>query len=109
VTGYAVGLPHHRGRDGVIWYGGGKLAADLTLPKLRGRWDLRPRSTGPSARTAPHRPATYPGGPAPLVMATTQASSAAEGRRDTPGIARCRKFPTVKSRSNDLDPGYRIR
>ena len=39
VTGYAVGLPHHTGKDGgVIWYGGGKLAADLTLPKLRARW-----------------------------------------------------------------------
>jgi len=39
VTGYAVGLPHHRNRDGgVIWYSGGKLAADLTLPKLRTRW-----------------------------------------------------------------------
>src|SRR5262249_48294224 len=45
VTGYAVGLPHHRGRDGgVIWYGGGKLGARLTLPKLRGRWE--PRSRG---------------------------------------------------------------
>jgi hypothetical protein len=45
VTGYAVGLPHHRGRDGgVIWYSGGKLAADLTLPKLRGRWELHSRS-----------------------------------------------------------------
>ena len=39
VTGYAVGLPWHTARDGgVIWYGGGKLAADLTLPKLRTRW-----------------------------------------------------------------------
>ena len=39
VTGYAVGLPHHTGKDGgVIWYGGGRLAADLTLPKLRARW-----------------------------------------------------------------------
>lgn len=39
VTGYAVGLPRHTGKDGgVIWYGGGKLAADLTLPKLRARW-----------------------------------------------------------------------
>ncbi len=38
VTGYAVGLPHQRSRDGsVIWYGGGKLAADLTLPRLRCR------------------------------------------------------------------------
>ena len=39
VTGYAVGLPQHASREGgVIWYGGGKLAADLTLPKLRRRW-----------------------------------------------------------------------
>ena len=36
-------------------------------------------------------------------------SSAAEGRRDTPGIAGCRKILTVKPRSNDLEPGYRIR
>jgi hypothetical protein len=39
VTGYAVGLPRHTANgDGIIWYGGGKLAADLTLPKLRRRW-----------------------------------------------------------------------
>jgi hypothetical protein len=39
VTGYAVGLPGHTARDGgVVWYGGGKLAADLTLPRLRARW-----------------------------------------------------------------------
>ena len=39
VTGYAVGLPHHVARDGgTVWYGGGKLAADLSLPKLRRRW-----------------------------------------------------------------------
>jgi hypothetical protein len=39
VTGYAVGLARHTARDGgVIWYGGGKLAADLTLPKLQARW-----------------------------------------------------------------------
>ncbi len=45
MTDYAVGLPHHPGRDGgVIWYGGRKLAADLTLPKLRGRWELHSRS-----------------------------------------------------------------
>ena len=39
VSGYAVGLPQHTTRDGgTVWYGGGKLAADLTLPKLRQRW-----------------------------------------------------------------------
>jgi hypothetical protein len=54
LTGYAVGLPHHRGRDGgVIWYSGGKLAADLTLPKLRGRWELHSRSTEQSASNRP--------------------------------------------------------
>jgi hypothetical protein len=40
VTGYAVALPVHRNRGGErVWFGGGRLAADLTLPKLRARWD----------------------------------------------------------------------
>jgi hypothetical protein len=48
VTGYAVGLPAHTASDGsVIWYGGGKLAADLTLPKLRARW-AAPPAGGPA-------------------------------------------------------------
>ena len=39
VIGYAVGLPRHTAKGGrIVWFGGGKLAADLTLPKLRGRW-----------------------------------------------------------------------
>ncbi|WP_157430162.1 relaxase/mobilization nuclease domain-containing protein [Actinomadura oligospora] len=39
VTGYAVALPAYRTASGpAVWYGGGKLAADLTLPKLRTRW-----------------------------------------------------------------------
>ena len=42
ITGYSVGLASHTNRDGrVIWYGGGKLAADLTPPKLRQRWNPR--------------------------------------------------------------------
>ena len=44
VTGYAVALPHDTTRAGArVWFGGGKLAADLTLPKLRSRW----QATGP--------------------------------------------------------------
>jgi len=40
VTGYAVGKAQHTNADGgVVWYSGGKLAADLTLPKLRHRWN----------------------------------------------------------------------
>jgi hypothetical protein len=32
ITGYSVGLTCHTNQDGgVIWYGGGKLSADLTL------------------------------------------------------------------------------
>jgi hypothetical protein len=39
VTGYSVALPHDTTGPGEpVWYGGGKLAADLTLPKLRCRW-----------------------------------------------------------------------
>jgi hypothetical protein len=39
VTGYAVALPGDAGRDGgPVWFGGGKLAADLSWPKLRTRW-----------------------------------------------------------------------
>jgi hypothetical protein len=49
VTGYAVGLPEHTASDGgVIWYGGGKLAADLSLPKLRRRWTSAAAGDGAS-------------------------------------------------------------
>jgi len=40
VTGYAVALAGDTGRaGGPVWFGGGKLAADLSLPKLCARWD----------------------------------------------------------------------
>jgi hypothetical protein len=39
VTGYSVALPGDTARGGgPVWYGGGKLAADLSWPKLRQRW-----------------------------------------------------------------------
>jgi len=39
VTGYSVALPGDTTRDGTaVWYGGGKLAADLSWPKLTQRW-----------------------------------------------------------------------
>jgi hypothetical protein len=41
VTGYAVALHGDTGRDGnPIYFGGGKLASDLSLPKLQRRWNL---------------------------------------------------------------------
>jgi hypothetical protein len=53
VTGYAVALPTDTaGSGGPVWYSGGKLAPDLTLPKLRHRWNGQ--TTGPSeGRAAP--------------------------------------------------------
>lgn len=48
VTGYAVGLDGHTTAAGnIVWYGGGRLAPDLTLPRLRSRW-----STGTPPTTA---------------------------------------------------------
>jgi hypothetical protein len=39
ITGYAVSLLGDTTAKGVpVWFGGGKLAADLTLPRLRRRW-----------------------------------------------------------------------
>jgi hypothetical protein len=59
ITGYSVGLACHTNRDGgVVWYGGGKLAADLTLPKLRRRWSSR-NATAARRITAEERNAAY--------------------------------------------------
>ena len=46
VTGYAVALPEDSTRNGEpVWYGGGKLAADLSWPRLAQRWTARPGRT----------------------------------------------------------------
>lgn len=56
VTGYAVGLEGHRGVDGPILYGGGSLAADLSLPKIRARFQgivgVEPQDGGGVGRIA---------------------------------------------------------
>ena len=57
VTGYAVALPGDTAKAGApVWYGGGKLAADLTLPKLRRRW---PRPGRGDRFTAAERSAAW--------------------------------------------------
>jgi hypothetical protein len=56
VTGYAVGLPTDTaGSGGPLWYSGGKLAPDLTLPKLRHRWNGQAAGSagGPAAPLTP--------------------------------------------------------
>ena len=69
VTGYAVGLPGHDGGDGSpLWYGGGRLAAGLTLPRLRRHWSASCRRgsgrrgterSGAFRFTAPERDAIF--------------------------------------------------
>jgi hypothetical protein len=101
ITGYAVGLPGHTARDGgVVWYGGGKLAADLTLPKLRARW------TGAAARGDPFDGA---GVPAALVRGAlrTRVTQAAEQAADEAGFfAALREVGMlVRLRFSETDPG----
>ena len=52
VTGYSVALPGDTTKDGgPVWYGGGKLAADLSWPKLRQRWTPHRATPGRRVRT----------------------------------------------------------
>jgi hypothetical protein len=101
VTGYAVGLPGHTARDGgVVWYGGGKLAADLTLPKLRARW---------SGSAAGHAPFSGTGVPAAAVRGAlrTMATQAAEHAADEAGFfAALREAGAlIRVRFSETDPG----
>jgi len=61
VVGYRVALldtPREQGRSKAVWFGGGKLAHDLTLPALRAGW-TRAGDPGPAWRRAP-APAPVP-------------------------------------------------
>jgi hypothetical protein len=100
VSGYAVGLARHIAKDGgVIWYGGGKLAADLTLPKLRARWSA---TDGQDARSIAELPA-------PVVRAVlrknvTRAAQQAQDEADF--FARLREAGVlVRMRFGETDPG----
>jgi hypothetical protein len=100
ITGYAVGLAQHTARDGgVIWYGGGKLAPDLTLPKLRARW----------ASPAGHGPADGTGLSAPAARAVLRSmvTRAAEHAPDEASFfARLRESGVlVRLRFSEADPG----
>ena len=61
VTGYAVALADDTTQaEGPVWFGGGKLAADLSLPKLRARWDGASAPARPRAQfTAEERNAIW--------------------------------------------------
>ncbi len=78
VTGYAVALPGDTARTGgPVWFGGGKLAADLSLPKLRSRWEATP--------TTPHRAGRFTAAERNAIW--EHAARAAQDARDQ--IRRC--------------------
>ena len=104
VTGYAVAARDGRqaysrrtGTRGPIWFGGGKLASDLSLPSLRRRWEFQ----GPHARTealaawsaatslagqpAPGSRPVMTIGDDPAAAADLLAAAAIGCERDTPG------------------------
>jgi hypothetical protein len=101
VTGYAVGLPRHTAKDGqTIWYGGGKLAADLTLPKLRARW-ADPQVRDPLADAAGLPPLAVR---AVLRSTVAQAAERAAGEADF--FARLRASGVlVRERFSQINPG----
>jgi hypothetical protein len=100
VTGYAVGLSQHTARDGgVIWYGGGKLAPDLTLPKLRARW-ASPAGPGPADGTGLSAP------PARAVLRSMVTRAAEHSPDETSFFARLRECGVlVRLRFSEADPG----
>jgi hypothetical protein len=101
VTGYAVGLARHTAKDGgIVWYGGGKLAADLALPKLRRRW------AGPGAERG-----TFPGpglsAGAERAVLRNMVTGAAEHAQDEAGFfARLREDGMLaRLRFSEINPG----
>jgi hypothetical protein len=108
VTGYAVSLPGHTTRNGgVVWYGGGKLAADLTLPKLRARWG------GPTADRVPLGSAGVPAAAVRGTLRTMLSQAAEQATGEAAFFARLRQAGVlVRVRFSETDPeqmtGYAV-
>jgi hypothetical protein len=98
VTGYAVGLPHHKASGGgAVWYSGGKLAADLTLPKLRARWAGQTEET--LHREIPHQVARG-------LLRHKVLDAAAHARDEAGFFARLRETGVlVRLRFSEINPG----
>jgi hypothetical protein len=119
VTGYAVALPGDTTRNGEpVWYGGGKLAADLSWPGLAQRWSRPARPDSPltpdeadalweyAARTAADatariRSCTAAGNPA----AAADAASAASDTLHTAAAALGSR--TLRQAADDFDRAAR--
>jgi hypothetical protein len=57
VSGFAVGQADHRSAaGGIIWFGGGRLTDDLTLPKSASDGSRIPKPRTRFTETTPHQP-----------------------------------------------------
>jgi len=63
LSGYKVALEAYRTKDGgPVWYGGGKLAPNLSLPQLQARWQPPRAPQAPNQRPGPGEGHHRPGG-----------------------------------------------
>jgi len=91
VTGYAVALPPGEtyGEAELVWFGGGKLAPDLTLPRLRQRWDPAADAgrIGGAAGSQAWKQATVTAGAARQRLEQAAASPDRQGWAEADGLA----------------------
>ncbi|QFG22894.1 relaxase/mobilization nuclease domain-containing protein [Actinomadura sp. WMMB 499] len=104
VTGYAVALADDLAASGrPVWYGGGKLASDLTLPKLRHRWAPE---RGASPELGPLSGRNVSARTARAVLRTAVRRAADEARTVDGFLERLQdEGVLVKRRFSQLDPG----
>ncbi|GAA0543838.1 hypothetical protein GCM10009546_02350 [Actinomadura livida] len=107
VTGYAVAAPGDVNADGQpVWYGGGKLAADLTLPKLRHRWTGADGSVRDSSAIRPPDGRHLSARTERAVLRTTVRRAADEARTTTDFLGRLQGYGLlVKVRDSQHEPG----
>jgi hypothetical protein len=109
ITGYAVALPSHRTSTGEpVWFGGGKLARDLTLPRLRRRWE-------PSRNTGHHGTQNLSERSARALLREAAVSAAQDARDDATffgGLQQAGLLIRYRYRYSDRDPaqvtGYAV-
>jgi hypothetical protein len=109
-AGYAVCLPPEKaGTRTPVWFSGGKLAPDLTLPKLRRRWE-HPATASPgphpAARNQP-RPSSSLEPKSVRAFLRSAACSAAEQARNEHGFFRLLDDAgiLVRYRYSTVNPG----
>jgi len=103
ITGYAVALPGHTTRSSQpIWYSGGKLAPDLTLPKLRRRWER----SGNAEQRSPLRAQDMSPRSVRAVLRSSAASAADHAQNEAGFFDRLGQAGIlIRYRYSDRDPG----